>query len=165
MLYLFDMDGTLISGYMDNPDKAYDRWEVLPGRKTRLRSLLMQGHEVCIVTNQGGVAFGHVTEEQADAKIDAVVRALGLARVRSAGDPLPSRAVACYSDERGKAPWNDPKDASRRKPAPWMLYEAMGLYANHAERGVLFVGDRPEDEQAAAVAGVPFQWADDFFAA
>jgi hypothetical protein len=27
MLYLFDLDGTLISGYMDNPDRDYHTWQ------------------------------------------------------------------------------------------------------------------------------------------
>ena len=52
MLYLFDLDGTLISSYMDNPDKNYDTWEVLPGRKAMLNRLLMRGDTMCVITNQ-----------------------------------------------------------------------------------------------------------------
>ena len=44
-----------------------------------------------------------------------------------------------------------------------MLQEAIKAHPHAARLGVLFVGDRPEDEQAAANAGVSFQWADDFF--
>lgn len=163
MLYLFDLDGTLISGYMDNPGREYDVWEVLPGRKAKLNRLLMQGHTICIVTNQGGVAFGHVTEDEADAKLAAAERALGLFNLRSDGSPQARTIYACYSDTRGKPPWNDPADAARRKPGAAMLLEAMRDHWQAAQSGVLMVGDRPEDEQAAANAGVPFEWADIFF--
>lgn len=163
MLYLFDMDGTLISGYMDTPDKAYDRWEVLPGRWAKIAALRNAGHACCIVTNQGGVAFGHVTEDQADAKIDQVLRLLGLYPTRQDGSGLRRVVYACYSDERGTPPWNDPADAARRKPSGAMLREAMREHWKAAAGGVLFVGDRPEDEAAARDAGVPFQWAHEFF--
>lgn len=164
MLYLFDMDGTLITGYMDRPDRDYNRWSILPGRKARLQQLVLQGHVVGIVTNQGGVAFGHVTEAQAaDKLLDAFVM-LGLAPVRSSGDPWVPPIYVCYSDVRGKPPWNDPADAARRKPSGAMIREAMADYPRAAALGVLYVGDRPEDEAAAADAGVPFMWADQFFA-
>lgn len=165
MLYLFDMDGTLISGYMDNPGKEYDIWEVLPGRKAALNRLLMRGDVVCIVTNQGGVAFGHVTEDQADTKITDVRRKLGLLPVRSNGDPQPPTVFACYSDARGVPPWNSERDSARRKPSGAMIREAIREHPYAASMGVLFVGDRPEDEAAAKDAGVPFQWADVFFGA
>ena len=38
MLYAFDLDGTLISSYMDNPGKDYHTWSVLPGRVEMLRA-------------------------------------------------------------------------------------------------------------------------------
>lgn len=164
MLYLFDLDGTLISGYMDNPDKDYNRWDVLPKRKAKLNQLLMRGDTVCIVTNQGGVAFGFVSEDAADAKIAAAVLALGLAQVRSDGDPPRRTVYACYHHENGTTePWDNPIMARRRKPNPDMLFEAMREHYQAAALGVLMVGDREEDEQAAQAAGVPFQWAHVFF--
>lgn len=168
MLYLFDLDGTLISGYMDNPNKEYDIWEPLPGRWAMLNKLRMQGHSIAIITNQGGVAFGFVTEDQCWNKIDAVLRRFQLLPVRSSGDPIPPVVYACLHDERGKAPYNDPVEASRRKPSGQMIREAMedyGLWPDDPvdRLHVLFVGDRPEDESAAKDAGVAFQWAHVFF--
>jgi len=163
MLYLFDLDGTLISGYMDNPDKNYDTWEVLPKRKAMLNKLLMRGDTICIVTNQGGVAFGYVTEDQANAKIDQALRKLGIFNPRWDGSPRPPQVYACYSDVRGAAPWNDPIDDARRKPSGAMIREAIADYPQAAALGVLMVGDRPEDEASAVDAGVPFQWAHIFF--
>lgn len=162
MLYLFDMDGTLITGYMDNPGREYDQWDVLPKRKARIRELLLQGNEVCIITNQGGVAFGHVTDRQADTKIHKVLSELGLIDLRSDGDPAPARVIACYSDTRGRPPWNDPVDAARRKPSGAMIREAIARFPVAASLGVVYVGDRLEDYEAAKDAGVPFQWAHEF---
>lgn len=165
MLYLFDLDGTLISGYLDNPDKDYDRWDVLPKRRAMLNKLLMRGDTICIVTNQGGVAFGYVTMEQAVRKIDNALLKLGLVNPRWDGSPRRPRVYACYFDARGIAGWNDPIEAARRKPSGAMIREAMRDHADAAERGVLMVGDRPEDEAAARDAGVPFQWVHEFFGA
>jgi D-glycero-D-manno-heptose 1,7-bisphosphate phosphatase len=156
MLYLFDLDGTLISGYMDNPDKDYDVWEVLPGRVEKLARLINQGDKIAIVTNQGGVAFGFVDEQHARLKIYEAARQCGL-------PPDAIRSYACFHDERGQEPYNDPRQAARRKPSGAMLREAMADYSDAAALGVLMVGDRPEDEAASADAGVPFQWAHIFF--
>jgi phosphoglycolate phosphatase-like HAD superfamily hydrolase len=37
-----------------------------------------------------------------------------------------------------------------------MIFAAIDLFGGDE---FLMVGDRPEDEQAAAAAGIPFQWA------
>ena len=163
MLYLFDLDDTLITGYMSNPDKDYNIWHVLTRRVEALRELIARGNCVCIITNQGGVAFGHVTEDQADAKIERALALLGLRSPRWDGSASQRCVYACYSDIRGKAPWNDPIDAARRKPSGVMIREAMADHPDAAARGVLYVGDRPEDEAAARDAGVPFQWTHIFF--
>jgi phosphoglycolate phosphatase-like HAD superfamily hydrolase len=44
-----------------------------------------------------------------------------------------------------------------------MIREAIADHPEASAQGVLMVGDRPEDEAAAADAGVPFQWAHAFF--
>ena len=140
MLYLFDLDGTLISGYMDNLDKDYDTWTVLPRRKAMLNRLLLRGDTICIVTNQGGVAYGFVNEDQADTKIALAIQKLGLFNPRSNGDPQPRQVYACYHHEKGIEPWNNPFLAVRRKPNPHMLIEAMNDHSEAAASGVLMVG-------------------------
>lgn len=156
MLYLFDLDGTLISGYMGNADRDYDTWTVLPGRVEKLTRLISQGDKVAIVTNQGGVAFGFVDEQHAWTKIYDATRQCGLR-------PDETRTYACFHDTRGYPPYDDPAQAARRKPSGAMIREAMSDYSEAAALGVLMVGDRPEDEAAARDAGVPFQWAHIFF--
>lgn len=157
MLYLFDLDGTLISGYMDNADKDYNRWEVLPGRVEQIAALRAVGHRVGIVTNQAGVAFGHIAPPQFYRKWEAVCRAFGL--------PSEHTLIAvCFAHPQAKISYYaHPAECARRKPSGRMIRELMDERPDDAAQGVLFVGDRPEDEAAAADAGVPFAWAQEFF--
>lgn len=167
MLYLFDLDGTLISSYMDNPDRDYHSlvmlvggepagvtWQPLPGRGRRIRELRDAGHIVGVVSNQAGVAFGLISERDWEVKIADVCH-----RLR-----LDWQAVfVCFADARSRDPrYNDPAQVARRKPSGAMIREAMQRYA-YSPADTLFVGDRPEDEQAARDAGVAFQWAEDYF--
>jgi D-glycero-D-manno-heptose 1,7-bisphosphate phosphatase len=163
MLYLFDLDGTLISGYMDNPDKDYNTWHVLPRRRARLNKLKMLGHTVAIITNQGGVAYGIVSEKACSAKLDEAIGKLGLSSPRSDGGRVDPLVYCSLHHPNGKPPYNDPELAARRKPSGAMIREAIRDYPYAAAHGVLMVGDRPEDESAAKDAGVPFQWAHEFF--
>ena len=78
MLFLFDLDSTLISSYMDAPGRAYQSWHVLPGRVERLATLRAAGHTVGIVTNQAGVAFGFIREADFEAKIALALERLEL---------------------------------------------------------------------------------------
>lgn len=156
MLYLFDLDGTLISSYMDNPDRAYHIWRVLPGRSERLIQLAVADHTIAIITNQGGVAFGFIDEQTAWLKIYEAARQCGI-------PPDTIRTYACFHDPRGKPPYNDPKEIARRKPSGRMIQEAMYDANVFNPFEVLYVGDREEDRQAAQNAGVAFQWAHIFF--
>lgn len=157
MLYLFDLDGTLISGYMDTPDKIYDDWDILPGRVERLRDLVARGDTVGIVTNQAGVAFDHVTEFAARQKISRAIIDLGL--------PLAVTPVyVCFAHPSSPyLQYRLPSQIARRKPSGAMIREAVIDWPEAAAYAVLMVGDRPEDEAAAQEAGVSFQWAHIFF--
>ncbi len=152
------MDGTLISSYMDAPNRRYARWHVLPGRPELLRILREQGHRVAIATNQAGVAFGHVTESQVGRKIDAVLAALGL--------PADTPVAVCFAHPQAKAyRYRNPVEVARRKPSGTMLRELMetvGITMGIHE-DVVYVGDQPADRRAARDARVAFQLADDFF--
>ncbi len=153
-LFIFDMDGTLISSYMDTPNRRYATWQVLPGRTELLRTLREQGHRVAIATNQAGVAFGHVTESQVARKIDAVLAALGL--------PADTPVAVCVAHPHAKAyRYRNPVELARRKPSGTMLRELMETVGIH--EGVVYVGDQPDDRRAARDARVSFRLADDFF--
>lgn len=173
MLYLFDLDGTVIRSFMRDggadPEVAYDLVELLPGRRDRLHELVSQGHEVGFVTNQGGAAFGYQTKQQVMAKILGVFRSLELPRqphviVGPIADvDLTGHATAFVALCHPNATIEELRvDDGWRKPGGGMIVEAMRLYGVDAGATV-YVGDRPEDRGAADVAGCSFYWADDFF--
>jgi D-glycero-D-manno-heptose 1,7-bisphosphate phosphatase len=172
-LVIFDLDGTLITPYMENPNKEYHTWSLLPGRREKLQALYRAGVRIAIVTNQAGVAFGHIEEHDVYTKISNVMAVLGfdsqrwimcdrVAPAYQHGDHIISIHV-CYShpnaSERGYVSGHE-----RRKPAPAMLLEALSLHDTMPEHAV-FVGDRPEDSEAARAAGISYVWAPDYFSA
>ncbi len=184
MLYLFDLDGTLISSYMDTPNRNFNHWQVLPGRRERIAELVAEGHQIGIITNQAGVAYGFIDREQAREKLLRVAGALGYAGVQlhsDAGDPSHWSTYAFMPDDWQPITRRElpifvcyDKDGPRRKPNGRMIEEAVDDAQidyftgdedtiSFADVPVLYVGDRPEDEQAAVNAGVPFQWAQEFF--
>ncbi len=156
MLYLFDLDGTLITSYMENPNREYHAWQPLRGRGLKIRELRRAGHTVGVISNQAGVAFDLISEADWEQKIHEVCARL----------EIDWEAVyVCFADARSRNPrYNDPAEVRRRKPSGQMIREAMARWAYDPDQ-TLFVGDRPEDEAAARDAGVRFQWADAFFSA
>jgi D-glycero-D-manno-heptose 1,7-bisphosphate phosphatase len=156
MLILFDLDGTLITSYMDLPDREYHTWEPLPGRRERLAELLAAGHQLGIATNQAGVAFGHVSEDEVHARLREVLRALDL--------PADTPVQACFGHPNARLTRYRRAEQTRcRKPDGHMLREIMRAYPAAAAEGVIYVGDRPDDEGAARDAGVHFAPAEPFF--
>lgn len=156
MLYLFDLDGTLISSYLDRPGRVYDQWEVLPSRRERLAELRAAGHTVGIATNQAGVAFGFVTEDQVREKIGRVLEALGL--------PADTPYTACFGHAQARLPqYRAPEQLACRKPSGHMITEMLERFPEAAAEGTVYVGDRPEDRAAAEDAGVAFVPAEAFF--
>ena len=154
-LYIFDVDGTLTetaSGETFRKNAA--DWKWLPRRIEQCEALRAQGARVALATNQAGVAFpwSRFTEAEIRAEIEAVARAIGAEYVG-----------ICYTTPNPKAlpNYHHPND-QRRKPGPGMILEALNLFSVSKE-DALYVGDRPEDEQAAEAAGVHFMWAEDFF--
>jgi histidinol phosphatase-like enzyme len=175
--YLFDLDGTLIVGYMDRSDKDFAPVELLPGVAETWKRLRWEtGNNMAIVTNQAGVAFGFISEEDVILKFQRVASALGYdwIEVHSGGDePLELESLVpggegvlrfhvCYTHPKATVEQyqEDNLVSDRRKPSPLMINEARD---GEATTRVIFVGDSREDEGAARNAGVPFQWAREFF--
>jgi D-glycero-D-manno-heptose 1,7-bisphosphate phosphatase len=156
MLILFDLDGTLITSYMDNPDRDYNSWSVLPHREEMITALRSEGHVIGIVTNQAGVAFGHVTEKEVLQRIQCVLEALDL--------PHDTPVQVSFGHPKAKIyRYRKPEAIARRKPSGQMIRDHIANYPEAAAEGVVYVGDRPEDEAAAKDAGVDFIWEKDFF--
>jgi D-glycero-D-manno-heptose 1,7-bisphosphate phosphatase len=158
MLCLFDLDGTLIVGFMSVPGKKYGTRTLLPGRKEKLQKLIANGHTIGIVTNQGGIAFNMSTPSFFERKVKAVIAELEL--------PADTPVKVCYHHAKSRNPqWREIEGVKRRKPSGAMIRELVEEFPEAASDGVMYIGDRPEDQAAAKDAGVEFQWEYQFFAA
>ncbi|NEZ68303.1 HAD-IIIA family hydrolase [Leptolyngbyaceae cyanobacterium CCMR0082] len=158
-ILILDKDGTLVkpkSGqkFVQHPEDQ----EVLPGVYEAIQRYMLQGYKIGIATNQGGVQAGYKTLESAQEELAYCIKLLG---------PVVSCAALCPDDGSTCLAWFDgtwdtydrvsafPYD-SFRKPGKGMLQL---LYQ---QDDLLYVGDRPEDEEAAFDMGCEFIWAHEF---
>lgn len=153
MLYIFDLDSTLIAGYMDGADYAHV--EALPGRIEKLAELRQAGHGIAIASNQGGIAFGYNSEGDFKEKLLKSLRVLKL--------PRDTPYKVCYHHPKASIEkYRDADGCARRKPSGLMIKELMQELGYSADQ-TMYVGDRPEDDKAAEHAEVAFMWERDFF--
>ena len=151
-LLLLDRDGTLNESSGPGPPNHPQEVTLLPGVAARLHEFASMGWRLIIVTNQGGVAFGYLSEEQAHATHQALLDAL----------PVDMEATyLCPHHPKGTIP-RYAKPCPNRKPAPGAILDALDRYGAKPQ-DCLFVGDQDTDLQAAKAAGVPFEWAWKFF--
>lgn len=150
-LYIFDMNGTLTNTpFVDKVPLA-----ILPGRAEKLAELAATGAKLAIASNQGGVAFGFTTEQEATAEVAAIAGELNMHGFRVAfGHPSPKRGYEEYAAQ---------EHLEKRKPAPGMLISLMKEFRVSASE-TMMIGDREEDRDAATAAHCQFMWTKDFFA-
>jgi D-glycero-D-manno-heptose 1,7-bisphosphate phosphatase len=155
VLYL-DIDGTVRQGKDDALGRFVNGPEdvvVFPEAVAMMRRWKADGGRIVGVSNQGGIALGIVDP----------------AKVRDAMAET-QRQVGCLFDRLcwcAHHPQAEDLEMARcwcRKPVPGLLIEAaLDLARQHGEYYPpymgLMVGDRPEDEECARLAGLDFQWA------
>lgn len=172
MLYIFDLDNTLVVTYETPP---------LPGVPERLQALVDAGHKLAVATNQAGLAWGVKTHKPkypdpislGQRFQEIATRLPTLARVPwfvAVGDTrllLDEETYAVLARDLTKAAGPLTLYASGdpvwRKPAPGMLLAACAWYGLTPADAV-FVGDVDTDAEAAAAAGTDFVLAAEFFA-
>jgi histidinol-phosphate phosphatase family protein len=151
-LLFLDRDGTLNRSLDNRPPNHPTEVRLLPHVASKLHRCAAMGWRIVIVTNQGGIAFGYLTESQAHAIHRAVLNALPVEADASYLCPHhPDGTIARYAIT-----------CPNRKPSPGAILDALALFGSEPQR-CLFVGDQDSDRQAAAAAGVPFKWAREFF--
>lgn len=168
-LLILDKDGTLVepvSGkkFVQHPEDQ----RLLPGVAAAIARYASEGWSMAIASNQGGVAAGHKSLEQAIAEFEYCCKLTGIRR---------GMIAHSYEEEGGRAleidlySFHNPVEIKHptrkfRKPNPGMIeYLASDGFPGLSWRShvqVLFVGDRPEDQVAAQAAGVEFMWAEDW---
>ena len=158
VLYL-DLDGTVRQGkddalgrFVNGPDDVV----VFPEAVEMMRRWKANGGRIIAVSNQGGIALGIVDP--------AAVAAAMMETHRQTGE-LFDKILWCMHHPDAKNP-----EFARcwcRKPSPGLVIEgALDIAAKFNEYYPpymgLMVGDRPEDEECARLAGLDFQWAADW---
>jgi D-glycero-D-manno-heptose 1,7-bisphosphate phosphatase len=158
VLYL-DLDGTVRQGkddalgrFVNGPDDVV----VFPEAVEMMRRWKAGGGRIIAVSNQGGIALGIVS---AKAVADAMME------THRQSEELFDKILWCM--HHPDAPNPEFARCWCRKPSPGLVIEgALDIAAKFNEfyppyMG-LMVGDRPEDEQCARLAGLDFQWAADW---
>lgn len=157
-LLVLDLDGTVRKG-LDELGRFVNQAtdvEVFPEAVERMRAWKAAGGRIIAASNQGGIALGHVSMAN-------VVAAL--AETQRQCENLFDRIAFCQHHPDA----SDPEFAKCwcRKPSPGLIIESgLELAREHGEfyppyMGIM-VGDRPEDEACARLAGLPFTWAADW---
>ena len=158
VLYL-DLDGTVRQGKDDALGRFVNGPEdvvVFPEAVEMMRRWKQGGGRIIGVSNQGGVALGIVPY--------ARVAAAMAETYRQAGGLFDKIAFCCHHP---RAQHPEMARCWCRKPSPGLIIEgALEVAQKHGEfyppyMG-LMVGDRPEDEECARLAGLDFQWAADW---
>jgi D-glycero-D-manno-heptose 1,7-bisphosphate phosphatase len=157
VLYL-DLDGTVRKGknelgrFVNGPEDV----EVFPEAAEMMRRWKAGGGRIICVSNQGGIALGIVTF----AKVKAAMR-----ETHAQSGELADKICFCPHHPDADSP-----EMARcwcRKPSPGLVIEGALEVARHYGEYYppymgLMVGDRPEDEECARLAGLDFQWAADW---
>lgn len=160
-LLVLDPDGTVRHGLGELGRFVNTAEDVVlfPEAIEQMRVWRAKGGRIIGASNQGGIALGHLSYE---ACMGAMLRTQVLS-----GHLFDKISICRHHPDAV-----DPEYARCwcRKPSPGIFIEAAIdlARANHEfypPHLGLFVGDRPEDEQCAKLAGFPFMWAKDWRAA
>jgi D-glycero-D-manno-heptose 1,7-bisphosphate phosphatase len=149
-LYIFDLDGTLVRGVGVKIPNRLSQQEFIPGVIETCDNLREEGHTLAIASNQGGVAFGFGTLNEAEERLRVSAEMIGA----KAWHYCPYHSGGKIEEFR--------RESFDRKPNPGMIFRIM-LALEATVHDVIFVGDMDTDKMAANRAGVAFKWAHEFF--
>jgi D-glycero-D-manno-heptose 1,7-bisphosphate phosphatase len=157
VLYL-DLDGTVRHGFdtlgrfVNDPEDVV----IFPEALKLMRKAKAEGKRIVGISNQSGIALGHFTMEQCIAT---------MTKTHLLCDQLFDKIAFCRHHPQAK----DPEMAQCwcRKPRIGLIIETCldmaGQFNEYYPPAFgLFVGDRPEDQQCAENAALPFMWAKDW---
>lgn len=138
-----DKDGTLVRDVAYNQDPA--RVELLPGVRSGLLRLQGAGYTLLVVTNQSGVALGHVPEERLPSLFTRIEALLDTDK------PLISGFYYCPHHPAGQVSGYAVTCACR-KPLPGLLLKAAREHSLDLSRSWM-IGDILHDVEAGRRAG------------
>jgi len=160
-LFVFDVDSTLRECTVEGQfvPNASSEWRVMANVKNTLNKYTWGPRDklVGIISNQGGIAHGFVSELTTRSMLVDLLRELFW------GSEILDHALDClrYCPHRTDA------GCYCRKPSPFMLLSVIEYYNNVAPlrlSEVLYIGDMDSDRECAERAQVDFCFAEYFFA-
>lgn len=137
-LVILDRDG-VINFDSDNYIKTVDEWQPIPGSIEAIASLSKAGFDVCIATNQSGLARGYFSPKtliSMHQKMSALVN--------EAGGNIQMIEHCPHGPDAG---------CNCRKPLPGMIERILQKYPETAAESVYVVGDSLRDLEAGIAAG------------
>ena len=155
-----DADGTIRrskSGkkFISGPDDI----ELIPGVCERIKVFQDNGFDVCIISNQAGIAHGFKSVDTVREEFEVTIKLMDENSV------LVSAVIFCPFDEKGNIEPYNVRSLSR-KPGYGMIAD---IVRHYFEEDVLvdlnkslFIGDRDEDKGCADGAGIKFVFIDEF---
>lgn len=147
-LLLLDLDHTIIRPLEGRTfPKDNNDWEFIPGILTYLKQWYDRGYKFFIVSNQGGIEYGYLTDAEFRQKIDEVIRQI------KAHLAIPSwqykSILYLYSTTNNKRNY-------LRKPNIGMGITALGVHRVETLENVIMIGDMDSDKQFAENLGIKF---------
>jgi len=139
-LVILDRDG-VINYDSDNYIKTVDEWQPLPGSMSAIARLTKAGFDICVATNQSGLARGYfdlTTLNQMHRKMTSLAEEQG-GRIEKIEYCPHSPDDHCYC----------------RKPQPGLYQHILSCYPDIDPGKVFVVGDSLRDLEAAITAGCP----------
>ncbi|BBB24621.1 D-glycero-beta-D-manno-heptose 1,7-bisphosphate 7-phosphatase [Amphritea japonica] len=139
-LVILDRDG-VINHDSDNYIRTVDEWQPLPGSIEAIARLSKAGFDICVATNQSGLARGYfnlTTLNQMHHKMEQLVVEQG-GRI----------------DKIEYCPHSPDDNCFCRKPLPGMYQHILSCYPDIDPGQVYVVGDSLRDLEAAEAAGCP----------
>lgn len=166
-LVVFDLDGTIrrCRKHRGPCHNAESLWELISDVPDIFAQYEWGEVGFGTASNQGGVGLGFlgldiVWNEEAKTLDLAFAKTRWMANIYSWTDLLSFIKGGMHFIEF--APASPYASSPYRKPSPYMLLRIVDAWGARLDR-TLFVGDSPEDQQAAERAGVAFCWAWQFF--
>ena len=139
-----DRDGVLTKTFGNRPANVVEEIELLPGVPEGVRELREAGLLLVVVSNQGGIALGHMTEETMllmNARVNELL-------VAAKAPPIDHFYWCAHAPNDG---------CICRKPSPGMLFDATRDHGIDLRRSYM-VGDEVRDMDCAVRAGVPTRY-------
>lgn len=169
-LLIIDKDQTLVRSRLGDDNFIQKPWDQVPieGMAYKLNKLYFEhGWQIVIASNQGGVESKKKSLESAIMEMEYCLELFTMIDFALfcpdyAGEECWKVNRESYQKISRSSEFSSPFvqfNGLYRKPNPGMLLAAKHIYEPNQ---CLYVGDRPEDEEAANAAGIPYKHRDKF---